>query len=84
MATPRSGFDEEDVRRKAFEIWEARGRPLDSAEEDWFEAIRLLDSPKVDSAPLGHLDAPPTKPAVRGGELPLGLRFLDDAERRRA
>jgi hypothetical protein len=33
---------EQMIRIKAYEIWEASGRPLGSAEENWFAAQDLL------------------------------------------
>jgi hypothetical protein len=33
---------EEMIRLKAYELWEASGRPSGSAEEDWFAAQDLL------------------------------------------
>jgi Protein of unknown function (DUF2934) len=30
------------VAEKAYELWQARGRPMGSAEQDWYEAQRLL------------------------------------------
>jgi hypothetical protein len=35
---------EEDIARKAYALWEERGRPFGSAEEDWFRAKEQLNS----------------------------------------
>ncbi len=32
------------IAEQAYYLWEARGRPLGSADEDWFEAERKLTS----------------------------------------
>lgn len=32
----------DDIRRKAYELWEQRGRPLGSPEVDWASAEALL------------------------------------------
>jgi len=32
----------EDIARLAYQIWEERGRPIGSAEADWYEAERQL------------------------------------------
>lgn len=32
----------EDIARLAYQIWEERGRPIGSAEADWYEAERRL------------------------------------------
>jgi hypothetical protein len=55
---------EEMVRIKAYELWEANGKPLGSAEEIWFAAQALL------------LDAASTTPSVRNQSPPNGLRQL--------
>jgi hypothetical protein len=34
---------EEMIRLKAYELWEASGKPSGSAEEDWFAAQELLE-----------------------------------------
>jgi hypothetical protein len=35
---------EEEIARKAYALWEERGRPFGSAEEDWFRAKEQLNS----------------------------------------
>jgi hypothetical protein len=35
-------IDGEAIKRKAYELWEKRGRPLGSPEVDWIEAEMLL------------------------------------------
>jgi hypothetical protein len=37
---------EEMIRRKAYELWEASGKPAGSAEEHWFSAQNLLNEKK--------------------------------------
>ena len=55
---------EEMVRIKAYELWEASGRPLGAAEENWFAALSLLE------------DASKAIAAVRNQSPPNGLRQL--------
>ena len=49
---------EQDIRERAYRLWEARGRPTGSAEEDWHEAEQQLKT-ELDavSAPLYPLAA---------------------------
>lgn len=35
---------EEEIARKAYALWEERGRPFGSAEEDWFKAKEQLSA----------------------------------------
>jgi len=37
-----AAFGHEDIAALARELWEARGRPEGSPEEDWFEAVKEL------------------------------------------
>ncbi|MEN8179014.1 MAG: DUF2934 domain-containing protein [Pseudomonadota bacterium] len=55
---------EEMIRNKAYELWEASGKPMGSAEEIWFAAQTLL------------LDAAGTTSSVRNQSPPNGLRQL--------
>ena len=38
-ASPRS---DEEIARKAYELWEHRGRPFGSPDEDWYKAQQEL------------------------------------------
>jgi len=50
--TARITTSEDMIRRKAYELWEARGRPLGSSDADWYAAQLLLESAEpVDEAP---------------------------------
>ena len=40
----------EEISIKAYELWEARGCPPDSAEYDWYTAEALLRAGTVESA----------------------------------
>lgn len=47
---------EEMIRNKAYELWEANGKPTGTAEENWFAALALLRdaaraNPPVDNQP---------------------------------
>jgi hypothetical protein len=50
---------EDMIRLKAYELWEASGKPADSAEDNWFAAKELLkknsqtNSVKNQSPPIG-------------------------------
>jgi hypothetical protein len=37
-------FGHNEISALAYELWEARGRPAGSAEEDWFQAAKELRS----------------------------------------
>ena len=39
---PRSRIDEQLIQRAAFELWQRRGCPHGTAEQDWLEAERSL------------------------------------------
>jgi len=39
-------FDEQDIAALAYELWQARGCPAGSPEEDWFRAAEQLQSRK--------------------------------------
>ena len=83
MAVTPPGIDEALVRRRAFELWQARGCPMGSPEDDWFTAVRSLETtPPVSTAPRSpaavdvdrtlEVHAPYSDAADR---LPLGLRL---------
>ena len=42
LAALATDLDEQDIANLAFELWQARGCPLGSPEEDWFHAVELL------------------------------------------
>ena len=52
MATPN-----DRVRERAFEIWDAEGRPADRSVENWLQAEREVGSDPVDG-PVGQKGAP--------------------------
>lgn len=37
-------INDDTIARKAYELWESRGRPHGTGEDDWFEAERALHS----------------------------------------
>ncbi len=37
-------FAEEDIAALAYELWQARGCPQGSSQEDWFQAVEQLRS----------------------------------------
>jgi len=37
-----SGITDEEIAAKAYELWESRGKPLGSPEEDWHNALEQL------------------------------------------
>ncbi len=43
MPSPE-GVKESEIASRAYERWQHRGRPDGSAEEDWFEAEREVES----------------------------------------
>lgn len=44
MDSREKRFSNSDVASRAYERWQLRGQPDGSAEEDWFEAERELES----------------------------------------
>ncbi len=60
---------EEMVRIKAYELWEADGKPQDKAQENWFAALALLQE---------STSEPPkrTKPPKKRKRPPIGLKQL--------
>jgi hypothetical protein len=42
-ATKSAAVQPESVEQKAYELWESRGRPMGSPEEDWFKAKEHLE-----------------------------------------
>lgn len=51
---------EQDVQRKAYELWEARGRPEGSSIADWLaaeEALKLEEEAEAGATPLEPLAA---------------------------
>lgn len=68
--------DDERIRRKAHELWEAEGRPEGRAEAHWTEAreiIALQDSADTALVPLEETLADPVEPAIayeNQGEFP--------------
>ena len=41
---PQEAYDEQAIAALAYELWQARGCPEGSPQEDWFHAIELLSS----------------------------------------
>lgn len=39
-----AAFGHQDIAALAYSLWEKKGRPQDSAEQDWYEAVRELRS----------------------------------------
>jgi hypothetical protein len=50
------------IRARAYELWEAAGRPLGQAEEHWFRAYQEVSG----SPAMTTSDAPSPKRATRG------------------
>jgi hypothetical protein len=40
----REDFDEDAIRKIAYDLWERRGAPIGSPNEDWIEAERQLSN----------------------------------------
>jgi hypothetical protein len=55
-----SALGGEDIARLAYQIWEERGRPIGSAEVDWYEAERQLQirSGAMSPSPTGRALGP--------------------------
>jgi Protein of unknown function (DUF2934) len=51
-------MNREEVEQLAYKLWEDRGRPMGSPEEDWFRALE-----EYTAGPLGQLTPAPLEPA---------------------
>ena len=52
-------LDERDIAQRAYALWDARGRPIGSPQQDWFEAeTQLRAELGGPSQPKATLDAP--------------------------
>ena len=47
-------ISKEDISLKAYELWNARGCPPGSAEEDWYAAEALLQAATAKTADFRH------------------------------
>jgi hypothetical protein len=61
------------IERKAYELWERRGRPVGSPEVDWLEAESVLRNGAAEEVPVGSS-------ATRNSGAPVryGLRSMGD------
>ena len=48
------------IAELAYQLWESRGRPDDSAERDWLEAEAQMAASRSDSLASNVADEPPT------------------------
>lgn len=44
MSQPKSQVSTEEIARRAYEIWESRGRPVGDGTQDWDAAVAELTS----------------------------------------
>jgi hypothetical protein len=63
-------MDEAMVRAKAFELWQARGCPMGSPEQDWFSAKQSISGADSSSSP--------PRARAQSEELPLGLCIVEE------
>jgi hypothetical protein len=47
MKTSEEAISNQDIARRAYEIWEARGRPASDGSEDWQTAKAELEASRV-------------------------------------
>lgn len=66
----KASIDEEQIRLKAFELWQGRGCPIGSPQDDWFMAKVSLENAAQSSRPL----------SVVSSDVPLGLRIVTDQD----
>jgi hypothetical protein len=45
---PKGDFDEDAISKIAYALWERRGAPIGSPDEDWIEAERQLREGRLD------------------------------------
>ena len=62
-------IDENAVRAKAHELWVQRGCPQNSAEDDWYQAERLLRAEKK-QPPMAAQQPRPYTEAAETDDLP--------------
>jgi hypothetical protein len=55
----RVDFDEDAIRKIAYDLWERRGAPIGSPDMDWIEAQRQLLEGHLDLRTDGHTDGKP-------------------------
>src|SRR5918994_1417921 len=68
---PDHETEEERIRRRAYEIWEAAGRPDGREQEHWFAAEHESDLGENSSASLGTpINPEETNPTVRNSGAP--------------
>lgn len=53
--------DQKSIRALAYRLWEARGRPAGSAQEDWLEAERQIADSSASSPATASASAPPPR-----------------------
>jgi hypothetical protein len=74
MNAMNPSVDEERIRVRAFELWQERGCPLGSPQDDWFAAKVSLEAPAEELPPIEVSSEEPADPR----RLPLGLRFVTE------
>jgi len=47
MKTSEYGVSDEEIARRAYEIWEARGKPVGDGSQDWVRAKAELEATRV-------------------------------------
>jgi hypothetical protein len=65
--------DEEFIAQLAYQLWESRGRPAGSAEQDWLEAKAMLAASKTGNATAGSI-APDTPAKMKTERRKSGAR----------
>lgn len=50
---PLTDLRHQQIAKLAYEIWEKKGRPAGSSEQDWFEAERMVDFAVPANLPFG-------------------------------
>ena len=50
-----SNAQHEQIERLAYQLWEERGRPLGSPDDDWFRAEKFVRLPGSPHLPLSSL-----------------------------
>ncbi|HEY8943941.1 MAG TPA: DUF2934 domain-containing protein, partial [Polyangiaceae bacterium] len=81
MTRMEATLDEMLVQQRAFELWQARGCPIGSPEDDWFRAKLAIEADRAveNSAPEPVASAPEAEAHF---DLPMGLCIReDDVER---
>ena len=68
---------DEQIRRKAYEIWESEGRPAWQSERHWDEATAIIEAENLTDKPLRAAEPDKDKIAHVAEDLPSDRQTMD-------